>query len=196
MFDATWEISSRNRVYKYAVTREGRQISYAEVLNLWSENEDFRSFFISRLADSPFLAYRWETPPITKNNLDRPFEFVLLDSPGLVCNPDRRTFADYFTTDEINDGIVVFENLGGDATLVVPSPVDATSDYSHLAAFVRSAPSSQQQSLWRIVGQTVGQQISEQPIWLSTAGGGVAWLHVRLDCRPKYYGYAPYRNMM
>ena len=196
MFDATWEISNHNRVYKYTVTREGQRISYAEVLNLWSEKEDFRSFFISLLADSPFSAYRWETPPITKNNLDRPFEFVLLDSPGLASYPDRRTFADYFTTDDVNDGIVVFENLGGDATLVVPSPGDATSDYGHLAAFVRSAPDAQQQSLWRIVGQTVRQQISERPIWLSTAGGGVAWLHVRLDCRPKYYGYVPYRNMM
>ncbi|MGI9175867.1 MAG: DUF6940 family protein [Rhodothermales bacterium] len=24
-------------------------------------------------------------------------------------------------------------------------------------------------------------------MWLSTAGGGVSWLHVRLDSRPKYY---------
>jgi len=31
------------------------------------------------------------------------------------------------------------------------------------------------------------------PTWLSTAGGGVAWLHVRLDTRPKYYRYNPYR---
>ncbi len=36
--------------------------------------------------------------------------------------------------------------------------------------------------------------ISDRPIWLSTAGGGVAWLHVRLDSTPKYYGYAPYRD--
>ncbi|MFL6237620.1 MAG: DUF6940 family protein [Thermoanaerobaculia bacterium] len=30
----------------------------------------------------------------------------------------------------------------------------------------------------------------------STYGGGagVSWLHVRLDDRPKYYGYGPYRT--
>jgi hypothetical protein len=28
----------------------------------------------------------------------------------------------------------------------------------------------------------------------STAGAGVSWLHVRLDDRPKYNGYAPYRE--
>jgi Family of unknown function (DUF6940) len=30
--------------------------------------------------------------------------------------------------------------------------------------------------------------------FFSTAGAGVAWLHVRLDDRPKYYGYPPYRR--
>ena len=33
------------------------------------------------------------------------------------------------------------------------------------------------------------------PVWVSTAGAGVSWLHVRLDDRPKYYGYQPYRNL-
>ncbi len=36
--------------------------------------------------------------------------------------------------------------------------------------------------------------IGHTPLWLSTAGGGVAWLHVRLDSRPKYYGYSPYKT--
>ena len=30
------------------------------------------------------------------------------------------------------------------------------------------------------------------PTWVSTAGGGVAWLHVRLDSAPKYYTHRPY----
>ena len=30
------------------------------------------------------------------------------------------------------------------------------------------------------------------PTWLSTAGMGVSWLHVRLDSQPKYYGFAAY----
>ena len=28
-----------------------------------------------------------------------------------------------------------------------------------------------------------------KPVWLSTSGMGVAWLHFRLDQRPKYYTY-------
>ncbi|MFO1021395.1 MAG: hypothetical protein U0903_11970 [Planctomycetales bacterium] len=32
-----------------------------------------------------------------------------------------------------------------------------------------------------------------KPVWLSTAGAGVPWLHVHLDDQPKYYSHAPYR---
>jgi len=34
----------------------------------------------------------------------------------------------------------------------------------------------------------------EAYFWLSTSGLGIAWLHVRLDERPKYYTHAPYRS--
>ena len=37
---------------------------------------------------------------------------------------------------------------------------------------------------------------SEDPVWVSTNGDGVAWLHVRIDERPKYYAYAPYRKFL
>ncbi|NES69590.1 MAG: hypothetical protein F6K24_32400 [Okeania sp. SIO2D1] len=200
MFDATHEILNDGRIHKYKVTQNGQPIPYAEVLNLWQYESNFRSFFISLLSESPFSAYRWETPSITKDTVKRQFEFVLLNSPGLASNPDKMTFRDYFTTDDVNNGIVVFENLGKGAILVVPSPRNSNSSwegtafsaYSHLAAFIRGASDGQKQSLWRIVGQTVQQQISDRPLWVSTAGGGVAWLHVRLDTRPKYYGYKVY----
>ena len=37
-----------------------------------------------------------------------------------------------------------------------------------------------------------GIRLGGKPVWLSTAGLGVGWLHVRLDDRPKYYRHAPY----
>jgi hypothetical protein len=33
-----------------------------------------------------------------------------------------------------------------------------------------------------------------EPVWLSTNGDGVSWLHVRIDERPKYYTHGPYRT--
>jgi hypothetical protein len=44
------------------------------------------------------------------------------------------------------------------------------------------------------VGDAVARRLSSAPLWLSTSGLGVAWLHVRLDERPKYYTHAPYRT--
>ena len=38
------------------------------------------------------------------------------------------------------------------------------------------------------------RRVGVKPVWLSTAGAGVAWVHVRLDDRPKYYGYDAYRR--
>jgi hypothetical protein len=90
--------------------------------------------------------------------------------------------------------VVVFANLGGDAILVAPTELAAASAYAQIGAFVRDAPPSQRDALWRAVGVAMLDRIGSRPVWLSTAGGGVAWLHVRLDDRPKYYGWAPYRR--
>jgi hypothetical protein len=42
--------------------------------------------------------------------------------------------------------------------------------------------------------ENMAERIGEAPVWLSTAGMGVAWLHVRLDSRPTYYGHRPYKT--
>jgi len=167
-------------------------VTYADVLSRWQNEEDFRSFFIRLLSDSPFSAFRWETPPITTATASRPFEFVLLDSPGLANSPDPDAFAEHFRG-EIQDGVVEFSNLGKDAILIVPCPIGPHVTYSHLGAFVRQAPEPQIHALWKMVGAAMERRLSAKPVWLSTAGAGVSWLHVRLDDRPKYYGYGPYR---
>ncbi len=78
--------------------------------------------------------------------------------------------------------------------MVVPCPVAEASAYRHLAAFVRLAPESQRHALWQSVAEAMTRRIGAKPVWLSTAGAGVSWLHVRLDDRPKYYGFGPYRR--
>src|SRR5262249_52125723 len=124
---------------------------------------------------------------------DRPFEFVLLNSPGLARNPDIEAFAEHFS-EATQGGVVEFPNLGKDALMVVPCPSGPHSAYGHLGAFVRQAPEAQRHALWELVGAAMQHRLSTKPVWLSTAGAGVSWLHVRLDDRPKYYGYAPYRE--
>jgi hypothetical protein len=194
MFSTRSEQLARGHVLKFAIHQDSSALPYAEVLRLWQTDADLRSFFMALLADVPFSAFRWETPPLTAASVQRPFEFVILDSPGLAANPDPNAFADHFG-DAAKDGVVSFPNLGNDAILIVPCPSGPLSAYRHIAAFVRQAPEPQKHALWAHVGKRMEQRLGPKPVWLSTAGAGVSWLHVRLDDQPKYYGYAPYRDV-
>jgi len=181
------------RGLRFVVDLDARPANFAEVLCAWREDAAFRSLFNGTLAESPFAAFRWETPPVTTSTLTQPFEFVLLDSPGLARRPEPGAFAEHFGGAP-NAEVVVFPNLGRDAVMVVPCPIAAPSAYGHLAAFVREAPDRQRHALWQSVGQAMAGRVGIRPVWLSTAGAGVSWLHVRLDDRPKYYGFRPYRQ--
>ena len=75
---------------------------------------------------------------------------------------------------------------------MAPCPPGDDRDFSHLAKFVRRATPAQQDALWQAVGEAMATRVGDRPVWLSTAGHGVAWLHVRLDDRPKYYRHVPY----
>ncbi len=185
---------ANGRILRVVIDLDASVVSYAEVISRWQADVEFRSFFIGLLAASPFSAFRWETPPLTHVNVDRPFECVLLDSPGLARAPDAEAFQEHFHNED-DRGVVEFSNLGKDAIMVVPRPLGPPTAYGHLAAFVRTAPKGQQHELWKLVGEAMQRRLSAKPVWLSTAGAGVSWLHVRLDDRPKYYGYAPYRDI-
>ena len=193
MLGSQTEELADGRSVRYAIFDGASPVSFADAIHGWQRDPEFRDFFIGLLKWAPFPVFRWETPPVTVANADRPFEFVLLDSPEIALYPDPGAFAGHF--DGIEPGAVVeFANLGHDATLVVPGPDEAGSDFGHLASFMRNSRASQQHRLWEAVGAAMQRRIGSKPVWLSTAGGGVAWLHVRLDDRPKYYGYAPYRH--
>jgi hypothetical protein len=176
---------------RFGVSRNGNPSTFADVIRAWQTDAEFRSLFNAILAGAPFSAFRWETPGVTTSTATRPFEFVLLDEPSLARRVDAEAFAEHFRAKE---EAVCFANLRGDATLIVPCPIADHSAYGHLAAFVREAPESQRDSLWMLVGEAMSVRVGTKPMWLSTAGAGVSWLHVRLDDRPKYYGHEPYRK--
>ena len=195
MYDATTELLHGGEVTRYRVLSDGSCLSYGEVLDLLRNDEDFRSYLTELLNQSPYTAFRWETPHIQLTTLSRDFEFVLLDDPSLAeRETDSETYETYFAGRHDRNGIVSFANLSGDATLIVPSPRTSEDVYGHFASFLRNAPALQTDAMWQKIAEVVLRMVSDDPIWLSTAGGGVAWLHVRLDSTPKYYGYAPYQN--
>jgi len=196
MFETRIEIIKPNVITRYRILNNGKSISFSFVLFLWQTNGIFRTFFTKLLAESPFTAFRWETPPLTLATKDQEFQFVLHNEPAFS---DRKTdlnpFKSKFTDKNKDLDVISFANLGGDSTMVIPAPRTDDSAYGHLAAFLRNAPCNQIDAFWRVSGEIAEQKINTTPLWISTAGGGVAWLHLRIDSRPKYYGYLPYKNI-
>jgi len=168
---------------------------YSEVVNLWRTHPQFCTFFSRLLAELPYEAIYWETPPVTRENFNRPFECVVGDKPSLEdAWPNRNTFSQHFKSSQ-SKHVTTFLNLGRDAILVAPCPSAADGAYTHLMAFVRKAPKLQQNDFWKEVGRAVQQRLSGRPLWLNTEGSGVHWLHVRLDSEPKYYRHRAYKEI-
>ena len=179
---------------KLGLHRDHRAMSVQQVLTAWEQEPDFCGFFIRILAGLPFAAYFWEMPPLLTSTLGQDFECVFVDSPALIgIHPEPEVFQQHYL--KACEGVASFENLGGDAMLVAPVP-HAEAAYSHLAKFCRCAPLHQQIALWQRVGKLSGQQVGGQPLWLSTSGLGVFWLHIRFDRNPKYYTHTPYKTVV
>ena len=191
-FRATHERIDATTV-KVHVEWKGAPITMNDAFPLLAGDPGFRAGLISALQSAPFNGYFWETPPASKATAGRKFEFVVVDGPAFQrVSPERAAFEEHFSKDADRDGIVTFENLGRDATLIVPCPLADDATYAHLAAFVRNGPPTQVDALFKSVGETAVRLLSERPRWLSTAGMGIYWLHVRSDSRPKYYRHGPY----
>jgi hypothetical protein len=164
--------------------------------DFWSAlrtEEAVRAVLTNALRGVPFEAFFWETAPLSSERMDAPFECVLVDAPTLAsskANPEA--FAAHLSSGTTS--VISFPNLAGDSILVVPCL--ASEDYGHLAAFLRQAPDEQTDALWTRLGTEVATWLETRPLplWVSTSGLAVPWLHVRLDTRPKYYGFEPYKR--
>jgi hypothetical protein len=168
------------------------RMTFSQVMSLWRNDESFVSEWVAQLAAIPFNAYCFETPPLTKAIVNNSFECVFIESPALAqLEADSRPFHEHFRASAAS---VAFPSLGKDALLVAPCPVSDSTCYTHLACFLRSATREEARQLWREVAQRLEDRLADAPLWLSTAGLGVSWLHVRLDTRPKYYRHRVYAS--
>ena len=167
---------------------------------LYDQHSDIAPF-TRALLDPKMAAYYFETPPMNRNSANvNNFEFVLLETHGLATRPDPGPFLSHFNKLPPSQSVAVFQSLGKDATLVAPKPPLDKSDYKyygHLATFMQNPDKSQLKEFWQKVGET-GLELMKKdptkPIWMSTSGRGVSWLHLRFDTRPKYYQHEPYKQ--
>lgn len=198
MMSAAWQLVESARaqahVRRYQLLHGTTVMTWRAVIAALCESLEFRRFFCAAVRRIPYPACYWETPPVTLPTADMAFEYVAVDAPRLArMSPDPLPFAEHFAAAGDQQQVITFANLGGDAVLVVPVGIDSANAYPHLMSFMRLAPEQQQHEFWRAAAKALQQRLGQQPVWLSTAGLGVAWLHLRLDSSPKYYSYDPYR---
>jgi len=186
--------SISNTCSKTTFFNTGVILQFSEILCLLAESHPFRAFFTDALLDTSFQAFFWEVPAITSSTVELPFECVQTDAPSLhQTSADLAPFAEQFTR-ACDSSILTFPNLAGDALLIVPRAVGQVDCYCHLASFLRDGPADQIHEFWIVAANSLKARLSSVPLWLSTAGLGVSWLHLRIDSRPKYYRFAPYKN--
>ena len=172
----------------------GDALSFRRFFELLEHDAGFVRWYSAELAGSQYQAIFWELPQLTEATVDLQAEFVLIEYSALASlPPDMAPFRGQFDRHP-GASVITFRNLGGDALLVVPAPLTEAEAYPHLGAFLRHAPRSQVETLWRTAAVCMRQDLSASPTWLSTAGLGVCWLHLRLDTRPKYYRFTPYKS--
>jgi hypothetical protein len=183
------------RILHFRLRDGDLNLCWSDVVIRWNNDQHFREFFVSLLADAPFPAYFLETPPVTSTTFDNEFEFVLVDSPQLAgIRTEQQAFSNQFEKASADESVIEFANLGGDATLIVPCLRGPQSAYAQISAFARHAPVDQQHELWKLLGTTLERKLGSHPVWISTSGLGVYWVHIRFDVTPKYYTYEPYRR--
>ena len=175
-------------------------LSWRAAMHLLASNEHARDALNAAIAAIELDAVFFELPPVNVESQDNtPFEAYITNAPGLSgVMPDYDTFSVHMAPEHGNQpgSAVSFYNLGRDAVLIAPTAATTTIGdgaaavgYPHLAAFARHAERSQQHAFWSLVGKQALKMLEgrKEPLWLSTSGIGVFWLHVRLDSRPKYY---------
>lgn len=150
------------------------------------------------MVSSPFKdGFYFETPGLTlETATQRSFEAMLVQAEPFETE-DRGPFSQFILSAAAErDGVVSFASIGNAGTLVSPHPVDGH-DYGHLLSFLSSADEEQIDALWRHVRTEWHKRLignPDTPLYVSTSGKGVAYLHVRLFNVPRYYSWQPYKD--
>ena len=179
-----------NRLWLY---KNGKRLSRGKALAQLRDDPALGGWLGGALANMGYDGMYWECAAIGPTTLHKDFECVALRADHFEDRmADPRAFADKFAKAKPKDQVVYFENLGGRSGLVAPLPRGDVGDYGHLASFLRHALPSQVSAFFAELSARALLRAQTEPVYMSTAGDGVAWLHGRLDDRPKYYHFKPY----
>jgi len=199
--DVPSKFSYRQRKDKHAcifkITEGTAPVTWRRFIELTSSKDQKFTIAIQAAIKSTGFKYIFlNCPPLSKTTLDKEFEMAVLEASWELENieTDMDKFRDKFKGKK---WVASFYNLGLDAVLVSPFAREDQDKkiYSSLGPFIWHAPDEQQVAVWHNVGMGLGVFVKRRTVWLNTEGRGVHYLHLRLDSRPKYYRYNPFKNI-
>ena len=131
-------------------------------------------------------AFFWETSPITLNDTECKQHFIESEQlDGMSQN--YIAFIDKIKKSK-NKFVTSFYNKSGDTLLVIPMP-KRNKNYATLKDFIDNAHVTQQIAFWKEVSRKakLWRNSYGTPMWISTHGTGVPYLHVRISSNRKYH---------
>lgn len=172
---------------------DNKPITWAEALRLMVDKEEkgvhFRRRLVGAINHAKTEFVFWECEPATAATAPvQPFRFVVLETDYQRPFPDKNTFRGKLDGWSPSS----FPSEEGDAILVAPS-----TDMPWLCGGIKSFCTAGDYTfpLLALLGKTIREALDAAPlapIFVSTHGLGVPWLHVRVERRPKYYTYKPF----
>merc|ERR1712232_1351495 len=142
----------------------------------------------------------WECRPVTKAKVATlDYEFVMIHAPDMNLKAtDGNAFDDKFEKDKGTMAFIQFMTPSPppkETNLMAParapgkdkdSPPTPLEVYRSISSFFRGAPTEQKHNMLKLLGSHMPVRLSQlkdgnRPLWCSTAGYDVAWLHLRLD---------------
>ena len=179
-------LESSERLIRFAIHQANQNLSFREVFQKWQEEEAFIHFYQKSLLQFGFEAFFWEHPALTTELLEKDYECAVRKSKSLQKRmQDEAPFKEYLDQPQ---NYVEIPNRKKDSLLIIPTHLGDTVNHTHFGKFIQTVPAPQLVQLFQKIGFLALERIhTETPLWLSTAGLGVSWLHIRFDQRPKYY---------
>jgi len=168
--EGEFEDPSRSKL-RISLSREGAKLMWSDVITSLVENKDFRSFFNSILSKAPYKGYFWECNSLTQASItSKKFEMVLVRTNYFkFLHSNGKPFEGFIDSKNGRISVVRFANKGGDALMVVPTHHNLSEvTCKDLASFVRGAPESQQDMLWKSLGRNMSAMKISHTLWKHT----------------------------
>lgn len=169
------------------------QITTIDFFGLLISSESFRNQIIQIFLESKFVNVFWEFPPYSTSTTQNMAEFAFVTTSNFD-KANSSSFSEYLKGKKDGE-IVMFKNPSGDTDLITINSSNTNNQtFCHIMEFMTNATYENKHNLLKKIGEEMIKHTNgknaKNPIYLSTHGHGVPWLHVRICNKPKYYSSA------